>query len=209
MNKKALILVDLQNDFMPGGALAVENGDQVIPVANKLQSAFDLIVASQDWHPANHGSFAANHPGKQPGEVIQLNGLDQILWPEHCIQETDGAAFAPDLDRNRITKIFFKGVNPDIDSYSTFFDNGRKHSTGLADYFREKGIEQLYIMGLATDYCVKFSALDAVDLGFNVVLIQDGCRGVELSPGDTNAAVREMQKAGVTLSDSDDILRLS
>src|SRR5216117_2401111 len=181
---KALLLVDIQNDFLPGGALAVPDGDKVIPVANKLQPAFPQVVATQDWHPANHGSFAANQPGKKPGDVIELNGLSQILWPVHCVQNTPGAAFVAELDLKPVAKVFQKGTDPGIDSYSGFFDNGHRKATGLEDFLKERGIEQIYVLGLATDYCVKFTALDARQLGFDVWLVEDGCRGVELKPGD-------------------------
>jgi len=202
---KALILVDIQNDFIPGGALAVPHGDEVVPVANRLQKHFDLVIATQDWHPANHGSFAANHPGKNPGDVIVLNGLEQVLWPVHCVQETIGAEFVPDLDTERITKVFQKGTDPAFDSYSGFFDNGSRHATGLGNYLNEKGTGDVFLMGLATDYCVKFCALDAVRLGFKTYLIRDGCRGVELVSGDVERSFSEMRKAGVEVIESMDI----
>jgi len=205
MQMKALILVDLQNDFLPGGALAVPQGDEVIAVANRLAPMFDLVMATQDWHPADHGSFAANHLGKAPGDQIRLGELDQILWPVHCVQETVGAQFAPSLEQDAIHQVFPKGVDPAVDSYSGFFDNGRKQATGLGDFLKEQGVEQVYVMGLATDYCVKFTALDAVDLGFAVYLITDGCRGVNLSPGDVDQAIKQMQAAGVVLVDSESL----
>ncbi len=194
---KALILVDIQNDFCPGGALAVQEGDQVVPVANKMMEQFDLIVATQDWHPADHGSFAANHEGKTPGEIIDLNGLPQILWPVHCVQESVGAAFVSDLNTDKIHKIFPKGTDKTIDSYSGFFDNGHRKATGLGDYLKEKNVSEVYVMGLATDYCVKFTALDAIELGFSTFLIEDGCRGVNLKEGDVVAAILEMKEKGV------------
>ena len=202
MTNAALILVDLQNDFIPGGALAVADGDAVILIANDVQRAFDLIVATQDWHPANHGSFAANHPGKKIGDVIELNGLPQILWPVHCVQNTRGAEFAPGLNTDRITQVFRKGTDPAIDSYSTFFDNAHRRSTGLADFLRARGVTHVYLMGLATEYCVKFSALDARQLGFNVHVIEDGCRGVNLKPTDSEVAIAEMRRAGAAIVDS-------
>ncbi|MGB7490647.1 MAG: bifunctional nicotinamidase/pyrazinamidase, partial [Thermoanaerobaculia bacterium] len=156
----ALILVDLQNDFLPGGALEVPDGDQVIPVANRVQPLFEVVVASQDWHPADHGSFAASHPGKQPGEQIELAGLTQILWATHCVQDSEGARLASGLETSRIDRIFYKGSDPQIDSYSCFYDNGHRRSTGLAEYLREQRATEVYLLGLATDYCVKFSALD-------------------------------------------------
>jgi nicotinamidase/pyrazinamidase len=198
----ALLVVDVQNDFLPGGALTVPEGDQVIPIANRLMERFDLILATQDWHPANHGSFAANHPNRRPGEVIDLNGIKQILWPVHCVQESPGAAFSAQLRTDLFEEVFRKGINPGIDSYSSFFDNGKKRSTGLAVYLRERAIDELFICGLATDYCVKYSALDSIDCGIRTRVIEDACRGVNLSPGDSAAAVAVMQKAGALIVES-------
>jgi nicotinamidase/pyrazinamidase len=195
----ALILVDIQNDFVPGGALAVPDGDRIVPVVNRLQPRFDLVVATQDWHPADHGSFAANHAGRQPGQQIDLNGLPQILWPIHCVQDTNGADFVPGLDRGKWGRVFVKGTDPQIDSYSGFYDNGHRQATGLGDYLREKGVTDVYVAGLATDYCVKFTALDARQLGFNTHLIEDACRGVNLQPGDVDRAIEEMRAAGVNI----------
>jgi nicotinamidase/pyrazinamidase len=199
---KALILVDLQYDFVPGGALAVPNGDQVIAVANAVQSKFDLVVATQDWHPPNHGSFAANHPGKKVGEVIDLNGLPQILWPVHCVQNAPGAALLSSLNTAGIARIFQKGTDPQIDSYSGFFDNGHRKATGLGDYLSKQRVSAVYVMGLATDYCVKFTALDSLGLGFETYLIEDGCRGVNLKPNDSADAIEAMKKAGVVVTTS-------
>jgi nicotinamidase/pyrazinamidase len=195
---KTLILVDLQNDFLPGGALAVPEGDLIIPIANRLQPIFDLVVATQDWHPLEHGSFAAQYPGKKPGQVIELGGLPQVLWPTHCVQATSGAAFSPELNTRRISKTFYKGTDPQIDSYSGFFDNGHRKATGLGDYLQSQKVTQVYLLGLATDYCVKATALDAVALGFEVYLITDACRGVNLQAGDVDRAIAEMHAAGVT-----------
>lgn len=203
---RALILVDIQKDFLPGGPLGVKEGDQVIPIANELQHRFDLVVATQDWHPADHGSFAANHPGKEPGEVIDLDGLDQILWPTHCVQGTEGATFADDLLLNGITQVFTKGTDAHIDSYSGFYDNGHRKATGLSDYLKEKGVTDVYIVGLAADVCVKFTALDAVREGFRTYVVQDGTRGVDLQPGDTAQAFAEMREAGVDLVKSGDLI---
>ena len=194
---KALVLVDIQNDFLPRGTLPVLRGDEVVAAANSLQPQFDLVVATQDWHPPNHASFAANHPGKKPGERIDLNGLPQILWPVHCVQNTHGAAFAPGLDLGRVERIFQKGTDPEIDSYSGFFDNGHRKATGLGEYLKRRGVTGVYVCGLATDYCVRFTALDAQALGFETFLIEDACRGVELEPGDIHRAVEEMKRAGV------------
>ncbi|GMU22732.1 MAG: nicotinamidase [Phycisphaerae bacterium] len=203
---RALILVDIQIDFLPGGALGVPDGDQVVPVANRLMAAFEQVVATQDWHPADHGSFASRHPGKKVGEVIEFNGLPQILWPDHCVQDTRGAAFPGDLDVRRISRVIHKGTDPAIDSYSGFFDNGRRKATGLGEYLREKQIRELFIVGLATDYCVKATALDARQLGFEVSLVLEGIRGVELHPGDCQRALDEMAAAGVRLVREADVV---
>ena len=195
----ALILVDLQNDFCPGGALEVAEGDRVIPVANELIPRFDLVVVTQDWHPATHKSFAANHPWRKVGQVIDLHGLDQVLWPMHCIQESFGAEFVPQLDRSGIDAIFQKGTDPEIDSYSGFFDNGHRKATGLGDFLKEKNVAELFVMGLATDYCVKFTVLDGLKLGFEVHLIEPGCRGVNLQPNDSTNAIEELRAAGAKI----------
>ena len=196
---KALILVDIQNDFLTGGALAVESGEQVIPVANKLVNQFELVVATKDWHPQNHGSFASSHEGKSPGDVIDLFGIQQLLWPDHCIQGSIGAQFSSDLDLQSITKIFHKGMNPKIDSYSGFFDNDQKSSTGLGDYLNASNVQEVFVMGLATDYCVKFTALDARRLGFKTNLVLEGCRGVNICDTDCENAIEEMKKAGIEI----------
>jgi nicotinamidase/pyrazinamidase len=203
---KALIVVDVQNDFVPGGALAVPEGDLIVPICNRLMKAFDLVVATQDWHPANHGSFAVNHPGKQIGDIIELNGLQQILWPAHCVQNTQGAMFVEGLETDRFDRVFQKGTDPAIDSYSGFFDNGHRKETGLATYLKMKGVNDVYVCGLATDYCVKFTALDAKQLGFGVHLVRDACRGVNLKPGDVEAAIAEMKSAGVEIVTSDNVM---
>ena len=203
----ALILVDVQNDFVPGGALAVPEGDRIVPVCNAIQPAFDLVVATQDWHPTNHGSFAANHPGTKVGQVIDLNGLPQVLWPVHCVQNTGGAAFVPGLETCRIARVFQKGTDPAIDSYSGFFDNGHRKSTGLGDYLKSRGVSDVYVAGLATDYCVKFTALDARQFGFAVHLVEDACRGVNLTPGDVQVAIEEMRRAGVLIVGSGSVPR--
>ena len=202
---RALILVDLQNDFVEGGALAVPEGKQ--HVANRLIPRFELVVATQDWHPANHGSFASQHSGTKLGEVFDLDGLSQIAWPDHCVQNTWGAEFVSTLDADGIHKIVRKGAHPRIDSYSGFFDNGRRQSTGLAQLLDAHGVEDLYLMGLATDYCVKFTGMDAAALDYRVHLIHDGCRGVELRPGDVEHAVTELENAGVTVLSSADLTK--
>jgi nicotinamidase/pyrazinamidase len=196
---KALIIVDVQNDFCPGGALAVPGGDGIIPAINRFQAEFELVVATQDWHPANHGSFAANHPGRRPGDEIELGGLRQTLWPVHCVQDTPGAELHPALDRGPIAAVFRKGLDPTVDSYSGFFDNGRRQATGLEDFLRQRGADELFICGLATDYCVKYTALDAVALGFRTRLVAAACRGVELRPGDVARALAEMAAEGVAI----------
>lgn len=204
---KALILTDLQNDFCPGGALPVPDGHAVIPLANRLQQHFDLVVATQDWHPADHGSFAANHPGRQPGEVIELGGLPQILWPVHCVQSTSGAAFHPALDTSKLERVFRKGTDPQIDSYSCFFDNGHRKSTGLGEDLNQKGVTDVYLCGLALDYCVKYSALDAVAGGFTTWLIEDACRGINREPGDVARAMEQMREQGVQVVRSEEVTR--
>jgi nicotinamidase/pyrazinamidase len=200
---KALLLVDIQNDFCPGGALAVPHGDQVVAVANRLAPRFPVVVATQDWHPANHGSFAANNPGKKPYDLGDLGGLPQVMWPAHCVQETPGAAFHPALESGRIQQVFPKGTDPAIDSYSGFYDNGKRKATGLGDWLRARGVDEVTVLGLATDYCVRATALDAVGLGFAVTLVADGCRAVELSPGDGARAIEEMRAAGVKVIHSE------
>jgi nicotinamidase/pyrazinamidase len=194
---KTLILVDIQNDFLPGGALAVPEGDVIVLIVNRLLRRFDLVVATQDWHPADHGSFATNHAGKNAFETIELNGLSQTLWPVHCVQNTGGACFAPGLDTRRVARVFPKGTDTRVDSYSGFFDNGRRSPTGMAEWLKEKGASELGICGLATDFCVKFTALDAIAEGFRVHLITDACRGIDLPSGNVAAALAEMQAAGV------------
>ncbi|OON67108.1 bifunctional nicotinamidase/pyrazinamidase [Hymenobacter sp. CRA2] len=175
---KALLLIDIQNDFVPGGALAVPEGDQIIALVNRLQPQFDLVVATQDWHPAGHLSFASSHPGRQLFEHIDLEGLDQVLWPDHCVQGTPGAELHPALDQHRIEAVFRKGTSPDIDSYSGLFDNGHRKATGLADYLRGRGVTQVYVAGLAADYCVYFTAKDAQQEGFDTYLIEDATRAI-------------------------------
>lgn len=202
--KSVLIIVDVQNDFIPGGALAVGDGDMVVPIINQLQKKFDHIVVTQDFHPADHGSFAANHPGKVPGESIDLSGLPQILWPVHCVQGTRGADFHPDLVQEKWEKIFQKGKNQEVDSYSGFFDNARRGDTGLGDYLKQQGFELVFVCGLALDYCVKFTALDAKNLGFETFLISDATRAVNLKPEDGENAIREMEAVGIHILTSKD-----
>ncbi len=195
--KTALIIVDVQNDFIPGGALPTRNGDEVVPVINHLQRDFELVVATQDWHPKNHGSFASNHPGKKPGEVIDLGGLPQVLWPDHCVQGSWGAELHRHLQMKGVAKIIRKGTDPAIDSYSGFFDNGRRKATGLEAYLREQRVTGVYVTGLATDYCVLWTARDAQSLGFKTHVIADACRGVELKTGDIDRAFDEMRSSNI------------
>ena len=171
-------------------------------MANKLQSYFDLIIATQDWHPEDHISFATNHPNKVVGDVIQVDHLPQVLWPDHCIQYSKGAQFHPKFDTHKIHKIFHKGIDKNIDSYSAFFDNAKKRSTGLSAYLKVQGVTEIYIVGLATDYCVKFSALDAIELGFRTTVFQDAMEGVNLQPYDSKQAIDIMRQAGARILES-------
>ena len=208
-SKRALVIVDMQYDFLPGGALPTAGGDEIVELINKLQSRFDLVVATQDWHPPNHGSFASQHAGRRAGEVIDLNGLEQVLWPDHALQNSHGAELAAELEQSRVAKVFPKGTNPNVDSYSGFFDNGQRGDTGLNEYLRSQGVTDVYVVGLALDYCVKYTALDASRVGFDTRLIQDASRAVNLRPGDGMDAVKAMQAAGVQVIDSKDVLAAS
>ena len=202
---KVLLIVDIQNDFLPGGALEVGHGDAIIPIVNRILGNFDLVVATQDWHPPNHKSFASNHENRKPGEIVKLNDLDQVLWPDHCIQGTPGSLLSDRLDTNGINRIFVKGTDPTIDSYSGFFDNGHLKSTGLGDYLKANNVDEVYIVGLATDYCVKYTALDSLEEGFETYVIADGTRAVNLQPDDYDRAIKEMTEAGVKIIDSRDL----
>ncbi|GES45234.1 nicotinamidase/pyrazinamidase [Rhizobium dioscoreae] len=205
---KALLLIDIQNGFCPGGNLPVPEGDQVVPVANQLidSGKYDLIVASQDWHPPGHGSFASSHPGKKPFEIGMLSGKPQMMWPDHCVQNSKDAEFRPDLHMAAVDFIQQKGQNPAVDSYSAFRDNDQAALTGLAAYLRNKGVTELDLCGLATDYCVKFSALDAVEMlpGVTVRFIEDASRGID--PAGVKSAIDEMRARGVTIASSKDAL---
>lgn len=202
MTHRTLLLVDLQNDFCAGGALAVPEGDNTVDIANQLinwcQSRDIPVIASQDWHPANHGSFASQHQVAVYSQGM-LDGLPQTFWPDHCVQNSEGAALHSLLKQKAIDRIFHKGENPLVDSYSAFFDNGRRQKTSLDEWLREHNIGELIIMGLATDYCVKFTVLDALQLGYRVNVITDGCRGVNINPQDSAQAFMEMSVAGATL----------
>lgn len=193
--KKALLIVDVQNDFCPGGALAVENGDQIIPVINQLANQFEVIIQTQDWHPAGHSSFASSHAGKDPYETIEVNYGEQVLWPDHCIQGTEGASFHPDLDTTNAQLIIRKGFRPEIDSYSAFYENDDTTVTGLKGYLNNRSIDTLYVCGLATDFCVKWSVIDGLNEGFKVSVIEDAVAGIDLD-GSVNQAWDEMAKAG-------------
>jgi len=195
---KALLLVDIQNDFLPGGSLAVNEGDLIIPVANELMAprVTDLVVATQDWHPHGHGSFASAN-GKNPFEMGELSGLPQVMWPDHCVQHTFGAQLADELKEEKIHKTFVKGTDPTVDSYSAFYDNAKRNSTGLGEWLKKQGVTELIVLGLATDYCVKFSVLDALELGFKVKLVVDGCRAVDPVAGER--AIKDMEEAGAEL----------
>ncbi|XAM00087.1 bifunctional nicotinamidase/pyrazinamidase [Phycisphaeraceae bacterium D3-23] len=211
---KALILVDIQNDFVPAagnrdgrdGALAVPKGHEVIAVANRVMPTYALVVATQDYHPADHLSFASQHPGRSVGDVVDLDGLPQVLWPDHCVQGTAGADLCETLNRSEIDAIVRKGGDRNIDSYSGFFDNAapdaplaRRRATGLHELLQKRGVTAVDVMGLATDYCVKFTALDAAALGYTTQLLVPGCRGVELKPGDCDRAIDAMRGAGVVI----------
>lgn len=205
MDASALVVVDVQNDFLPGGTLAIHDGHRIIPGINQLVTLpFDVIVATKDWHPPNHGSFAANQ-GKLVGETINLSGIKQILWPTHCVQGTRGAEFAPELDASHFHKVFYKGVDSKTDSYSCFFDNGHLQTTGLDAYLKSKGVHRIYFAGLATDYCVKYSVLDAIKLGFEPYIITDVCCGIDIHADDCQQALQEMKNAGAKIIRSEDI----
>ncbi|WP_262248772.1 bifunctional nicotinamidase/pyrazinamidase [Parapedobacter soli] len=185
----ALIIVDIQYDFLPGGALAVADGDAVIPVINRIQTDYDLVVATQDWHPAGHQSFASAHPGHKPFQTIDLHGLEQVLWPDHCIQASGGARLSDRLETRRIEAIFRKGTDPAIDSYSGFFDNGKRKKTGLAGYLQDRGVTAVSVCGLAADYCVYFTAMDALQLGFETHILEDAVRAIDVPSYNEKRAV--------------------
>jgi nicotinamidase/pyrazinamidase len=202
---KALLIVDIQNDFCPGGALAVPDGDKIIPVVNSLSEVFSHVLMTQDWHPGGHHSFASSHGGREPFETIVLPYGDQVLWPDHCVQGTSGADFHPSLDTKRAQLIVRKGFRKQIDSYSGFYENDHKTSTGLTGYLRDRGIGSLYIAGLASDFCVKWTALDAIKEGFGITVISDAVAGIDLD-GSVEKAWEEMKVAGVQIAHSHDLL---
>ena len=199
MKRECLILVDLQNDFLSGGALAVPNGNEVVQVANRRMDDYACVIATQDWHPATHRSFASQHVGLAVGEEFLLGGLPQVAWPDHCIRGTWGAALAPRLRVDRIQRLITKGEHPQIDSYSAFFDNGRQQSTQLDAYLQSRSIRSFDVIGLATDYCVMATVLDGRHLGYDVSVIAQGCRGVDRNPGDSNRALDRMRHAGAMI----------
>lgn len=203
---RALLLVDLQNDFFPGGALGIPGAESILPVINHLlEEDWDLIIATQDWHPKDHLSFASQHPSKKPGDHVKVCGIDQILWPDHCIQGTDGAEFHQGWDFSKVERVFHKGQNRLIDSYSAFFDNDHYQGTGLVDFLIKEGVDTLYIAGLATDYCVKYSVLDALKLHFNVTVVVDGCKAVNLSPHDEERVLKELKDKGAQIKLSSEV----
>lgn len=196
---KALIVIDVQNDFCPGGALAVAEGDQIVPGINRLMPSFDAVILTQDWHPAGHSSFASSHEGATPMSMVEMPYGPQVLWPDHCIQGTAGAAFHADLHTDPADLIIRKGYNPKIDSYSAFFENDHKTPTGLHGYLQTRGINDITLVGLATDFCVNYSAIDAAQLGYKVTVNTDLCRGIDLD-GSLDAALTAMTKAGITVT---------
>jgi nicotinamidase/pyrazinamidase len=193
----ALLVTDVQNDFCPGGALAVRDGDAVVPMINRITRAFPVVVATQDWHPKGHISFASRHPGKKPYEAVTIQGTEQVLWPDHCVEGTHGADFHAGLDTTTFRCVLRKGTNPAVDSYSAFIENDRKTTTGLAGLLRELGIQRIFMSGLTTDYCVRASAVDGRAAGFQVVVLEDACRPVDAPPGSLNRALQEMRAQGV------------
>ncbi|WP_027126445.1 bifunctional nicotinamidase/pyrazinamidase [Gelidibacter mesophilus] len=200
---KTLLIIDVQNDFMPGGSLAVPDGDKIVPIINSIQHKFDLVVASQDWHPQDHVSFASNHEGKSNFDVIEIHGKPQTLWPNHCVQGTDGADFHANLDTQKWETIFRKGTDKDIDSYSAFYDNGHLKSTGLTGYLKEKGVSQLFLCGLAADICVYFSTYDAFKEGFACFFIEDASRPLDFE--EFEKLKEKMTYLGIQIISSADI----
>jgi len=200
MNNKntALLMIDIQNDFCPGGALAVNEGDKVVDVVNDMQADYPVLVLTQDWHPQNHSSFAANHPGKEPFTMVKMPYGDQVLWPTHCVQGSEGAQFHKNLKTDSADMIIRKGFRPQIDSYSAFFENDQKTPTGLAGYLKERGVENVVLTGLATDFCVNFSALDAIKCGFRATLVENACRAIDMD-GSLASAIKAMKNAGVEI----------
>ena len=197
---RALIVVDMQNDFMPGGPLGVPGADEIVGLVNQAIAASELVIATQDWHPADHGSFASNNPGRSPGELAELHGLPQVMWPDHCVQDTPGADFVDGLNTARFSAVVRKGTDATVDSYSGFADNGQRIRTGLAGLLRDRRVTEVLVCGVATDYCVRFTAEDAAREGFAVKLLLDAARGVELNEGDVDKAVAALRAAGVEIT---------
>ncbi len=203
---RAFLVIDVQNDFCPGGALAVPGGDEVVPRINELAGRFEHVLLTQDWHPPGHLSFASSHAGKAPYETVKLAYGSQILWPDHCVQGTPGAAFHPELRLDRAELVLRKGFRRAIDSYSAFFENDHRTPTGLAGYLRERGVETLYLAGLATDFCVQYSALDGRAVGFEVYVVEDAVRGID-TQGSLEEAWRQMDAAGVRVVSAEEVVR--
>jgi len=201
---KVLLAIDVQNDFCPGGSLAVPEGDQIIPVVNRLSEQFGHMILTQDWHPAGHSSFASSHDGKKPYETIEMPYGEQVLWPDHCVQNSEGAEFHPDLDTELAEVIIRKGFRKEVDSYSAFYENDHKTQTGLAGYLRERGFTDIYVCGLATDFCVRWSVHDGRKEGFRMHVVEDGTRGIDID-GSIDQAWREMKSVGAEIIRSDDI----
>ncbi len=202
-SRRALIVTDIQNDFCPGGALPVRDGDLIVPLVNGIMERFDRVVGTQDWHPQNHVSFASNHRGKKPYESVSAGGAVQMLWPDHCVQGTAGADFHPGLETRRFHLIVRKGTDPAIDSYSTFMENDKKTATGLEGYLKSLGVTDVYLCGLATDFCVFYSAMDSASFGFTTWCIADACRGIDVPQGSVDAALEEMKSRGIGIITSD------
>ena len=201
---KVLLAIDVQNDFCPGGSLAVPEGDQIIPVVNRLSEQFGHMILTQDWHPAGHSSFASSHDGKKPYETIEMPYGEQVLWPDHCVQNSEGAEFHPDLDTELAEVIIRKGFRKEVDSYSAFYENDHKTQTGLAGYLRERGFTDIYVCGLATDFCVRWSVHDGRKEGFRMHVVEDGTRGIDID-GSIDQAWREMKSVGAEIIRSADI----
>jgi len=201
----ALIVIDVQNDFCPGGALAVERGDEIVPVINRIMDRFYRVVATQDWHPRDQVSFASNHQGKNVFDVISINGIEQTLWPDHCVAGTQGSCLHPDLREEPIDLIVRKGTNPGIDSYSAFMENDKKTATGLEGFLRFLDIKELFLCGLATDFCVFYSAMDAARAGFDTTVLIDACRGIDIPENNVSMALDSMRNAGVKIMNTDEL----
>jgi nicotinamidase/pyrazinamidase len=206
MSNKALIIVDVQNDFCPGGALAVAEGDQIVPVINKIAPQFDVVVATKDWHPKGHVSFASSHEGHEVGETIEIDGLEQVMWPDHCIPGTKGAELHPNLDTFPINMILHKGTRLELDSYSGFRETDRETETGLKHYLKGLNVSEVTVCGLATDYCVFFTAMDSLEAGFATSVVTDASRGIDRPEGNLDRTINEMKDAGITLVTSAQLL---